>query len=430
MTRTRIVRGKIIETTGGDYNIYTKENIVYSAGTTITETGVEKGVSYGEPEIYTNEVASEVTIKILNNTFLPLGIENVKGEIENKTIQFEIRLRKGKVENLILNVKNDGTAIFTKKIEETIRLGDKIIVDWDGFSDSKIYDSTFFTNGELVVELTGADNEAKDTFKSKYDEVKWVDIKIDDTAKKIDVILRVDLKDGGAKGINDADKVSKSAITHYNIQPFIKQNKSYEDLKKMALEGIDTYWSRTKSNNAKNKNGGVLINGNVYEVHVKSICQDENGMPAPEITYWTNTKLNFIQEILGANRSRNWALSRKLFYIEGYYHQDGYSSTTKDWLYIYPSNATKDFIETAAHELGHEILKEYLSFGKSITHKGSSSVMQSPNGEYTYPKNGGEIDIMKYVEYTEVKPIDFYDRVIADEKDVLGLLWCSKLKIK
>ncbi|NHN28153.1 DUF3289 family protein [Flavobacterium jejuense] len=50
MTRTRIVGGKLIETTGGDYNIYTKENIVYSAATTITETGVETGVSYGDPQ--------------------------------------------------------------------------------------------------------------------------------------------------------------------------------------------------------------------------------------------------------------------------------------------------------------------------------------------------------------------------------------------
>ena len=50
MTRTRIVGGKITETTGGNYNIYTKESIVYSAASIITETGVESGVSYGSPE--------------------------------------------------------------------------------------------------------------------------------------------------------------------------------------------------------------------------------------------------------------------------------------------------------------------------------------------------------------------------------------------
>jgi len=50
MSRTTIVGGRILETTGGDFNIYAKENIVYSSATTITETGVEKGVNYGNPE--------------------------------------------------------------------------------------------------------------------------------------------------------------------------------------------------------------------------------------------------------------------------------------------------------------------------------------------------------------------------------------------
>lgn len=51
MTRIRIVGGKITETTGGDFNIYTKESIIYNAANTITETGVENGVSYsGKPK--------------------------------------------------------------------------------------------------------------------------------------------------------------------------------------------------------------------------------------------------------------------------------------------------------------------------------------------------------------------------------------------
>jgi hypothetical protein len=428
MTKTRIVAGKITETTGEDYNIYTKGSIVYSAATTITETGVDKGVSFGDPETYVLEkMKSEVQIKILKDTFLPLGILNFKDEIENNKIKFEIKCRKGKAQNLSLYIKYNGATIYNKKIDATLNSGEKTILEWDGFSNSKIYDSTVFTNGELTAEITGADNEVKDIFKSNYDEVKWVDLKIDDNTKRIDVSLRVNIKDGGAKGLNDTNKVSVNAINHYNIQPYNKQNKSYEDLKNMALEGINRYWSRTKINNAKHKNGGVLINENLYEVFIQSITH-EKGMPAPEITYWTNTKLNFLQESFGANRSRNWFLSRKLFYIEGYYHEDGYNQITDDWLYIDSIYAEESFIETAAHELGHEILKEYIGFGKSITHKGSSSVTQNPNGNYSYPTDG-EIDIMKYTEITEAKPYDFYDRVIADENDVLGLLWCSKLTI-
>lgn len=50
MSKTTIVGGRIIESTGGDFNIYAKENIVYRSATTITETGVERGVNYGNPQ--------------------------------------------------------------------------------------------------------------------------------------------------------------------------------------------------------------------------------------------------------------------------------------------------------------------------------------------------------------------------------------------
>ena len=166
MTKTRIVAGKITETTGEDYNIYTKGSIVYSAATTITETGVDKGVSFGDPETYVLEkMKSEVQIKILKDTFLPLGILNFKDEIENNKIKFEIKCRKGKAQNLSLYIKYNGATIYNKKIDATLNSGEKTILEWDGFSNSKIYDSTVFTNGELTAEITGADNEVKDICK-------------------------------------------------------------------------------------------------------------------------------------------------------------------------------------------------------------------------------------------------------------------------
>lgn len=83
MTRIRIVGGKIIETTGGDYNIYTKENIVYSAATTITETGVEKGVSYGNPEkapIFNTNIDFDINFQLDKSSkeVVPLGLPILK----------------------------------------------------------------------------------------------------------------------------------------------------------------------------------------------------------------------------------------------------------------------------------------------------------------------------------------------------------------
>ena len=50
MTRIRNVAGTITKTTVGNHNIYSEGNIVQNAGGTITETGDEKGVSFGKPK--------------------------------------------------------------------------------------------------------------------------------------------------------------------------------------------------------------------------------------------------------------------------------------------------------------------------------------------------------------------------------------------
>jgi len=47
----------------------------------------------------------------------------------------------------------------------------------------------------------------------------------------------------------------------------------------------------------------------------------------------------------------------------------------------------------------------------------------------TYPRSG-EIDIMKYAEENENRIPGFYSRSVADEKDVVGLLYISGLSKK
>ena len=71
----------------------------------------------------------------------------------------------------------------------------------------------------------------------------------------------------------------------------------------MALEGINTHWSRRYTNT-----DGTIVNDKNWEIIVTAI-QDENGMKTPEIEYITNGK---------PGRSRNWELSRILYYNIGY----------------------------------------------------------------------------------------------------------------
>lgn len=104
-------------------------------------------------------------------------------------------------------------------------------------------------------------------------------------------------------------------------------------------------------------------------------------------------------------------------------------------------------METAAHEIGHEILQAIAGTTYSWQHKGSSYYLlqdtkplegqetfwdkithwdeMDTHGE-NYPVSG-EIDLMKY--YNGHKPQKASERVIASEQDVLGLIWLTKIKV-
>ena len=64
MSRIRIVGGSITKTTGGDHNIYSEGNIVYTSGEAITETS-DAGIVYGEykdPEKKEEECVKEIEL--------------------------------------------------------------------------------------------------------------------------------------------------------------------------------------------------------------------------------------------------------------------------------------------------------------------------------------------------------------------------------
>ena len=305
------------------------------------------------------------------------------------------------------------------------------ILFWNGFDGEGIYDSSIFDKKTFRARLTGIKGEKKKTaevsFRTEYAEVNWVDVRIDQNNKRIDTTLRVNLKDGGAEGLSPQeqsniyepaytqtiypwDKIPQSDIKKHKKEPIKERTKSFEELRDMALEGINKHWSR----HAGNIGEGVQIGENFYEVFVNAE-QNEKGMVAPRIIYFTNSENN------NFNRSHNWFLSRKLFYKVGYVKEN-------IWNYIDENKALLDFQETSAHEIGHKLLEDYGGKTYSYKHKGSSTWGQSPLKGTTYPKTG-EIDLMKYTD-EDFLPKDFYERVVLSKEDVIGILWLTKINIK
>jgi hypothetical protein len=107
----------------------------------------------------------------------------------------------------------------------------------------------------------------------------------------------------------------------------------------------------------------------------------------------------------------------------------GYIKYSNGWGYQTEIKEDIEYKETSAHEIGHEILKSYGGTIYSYGHKGSVNVVTQSNSgnSINYPVSG-EIDIMPY--YNNYIPHSERIRMAAAEKDVLGLIWLTKIQIK
>jgi len=234
-----------------------------------------------------------LSIKHLTNkkTFVPFGIPTFSGTPENKNIEFEIEITENGIDDFQIEFLHDNKIIQTyysgrQTLNEVVVTAKgsgnnsssntsnnqntqsnypkgKYLVKWDGFDSNGIYDSTIFTTGKLKARIKGKRNGKEktaesDEFSFEYEEVNWVDVKINKNSKRIDVTLRVNLKDGGEIGTEkDCKKVgSGSYAPERTICPWDKipekeikshqtiiktRTKSFEDLKEMALDGINTH---------------------------------------------------------------------------------------------------------------------------------------------------------------------------------------------
>ena len=118
-----------------------------------------------------------------------------------------------------------------------------------------------------------------------------------------------------------------------------------------------------------------------------------------------------------------------LFSREAVCYNVGYIKHPKEWIYQDEKYEDVDFKLTAAHEIGHEILKAFGDVYYSYGHKGSVNTVTQKikDGTPEYPSTG-EIDIMPY--YPSNPPVSIYNRAVALERDVLGLIWLTKINVK
>lgn len=365
---------------------------------------------------------------IKNGLFVPCGVPFYENKKSNDKIDFEIKIKKGIFEYLKLELETEpGKYQLIKRISGPHHPGKKITVDWDGFVND-VYESKKFTSKDGVnfrVKGYAFDKEQcshTKNIKFEYKNKDWIDIVINKKSLKVDVTLRINIKDSGDFGIHTSwRRIPELAIKRSGKPPIKTRILTFDQLKKIALEGMNYYWSR---NNSHPVGKSVLINGQEYQFTVNCINATASHMPSMPIIFASNWS---------PGRSCNWELSRKTYYNIGYIEFQKFSgnSNNSTWEYWDKPLADNMFKHTFSHEMGHEILLAYGGQMYSKKHKGSSSVLQSPVEGTKYPRTG-EIDLMKYADESE-RRYDlklFYERSVAAAEDVASLIHISGLDLK
>lgn len=426
----------------------------------------------------------------LNNsykTFVPLAIPDFNNNPENYSFVFNYSLSLSNIDELNFTIQDENDSIvFTKfylkpveikSIVKSKNLKKKVqekspipIINskdldiyytnvgnyqlyWEGFNDENIFDSSLFNNKKFKATITAYKNgkfkKAEVEFQTKYNEVNWVDVKINRKTKRIDTTLRVNLKDGGAFGLeckqeqivtstldveNDNglpkfktvcpwDRIPKDILKPEN--PIIKERtQSFKELEKFALDGINYHWGRNK-NHAVAKS--ININGEVFQMYMNAVNSIENSLDDVDLIF--NTNSNWLRSGNPGSVDDPISAVGNLISREAVCYNVGYIKYSNGWNYQNEINEIIEYKETSAHEIGHTLLKSFGGTFYSYGHKGTVNTYSQNENEnaINYPTSG-EIDIMPY--YKNYIPINERKKMIASEKDVFGLIWLTKLNLK
>ena len=240
-------------------------------------------------------------------------------------------------------------------------------------------------------------------FKECAEPVDWLDVQVNRNTKTVNVEWRVAFDDGGVSGKANAD------------------TPSFEELKRLALEGIKKHWG-----------GQINTTKGSYVVTVNPVLATKKAAPSLSLKVEMGSSYNRSVNAscacgtlakLGRGLGNVFSDVTRVWYLQGYYEYRGA-----------PKNSIDDeFKMTAAHESGHSILSSYAYKSTGLSnyswvHKGSSkgigrgyaTPVQGEKGYETKPH--GHADLMKYYNYF-INPNLFK----SGEYDTKSLIWLSSL---
>lgn len=364
-----------------------------------------------------------------DNVITPLGIPSyedlVPGTRSAESVIFEVEIAREPVDRLSVKISGKGGVLLQRELDASMRAVGVHRWAWSGFDargilDTKVLKSSLTVTVSCVRRGIGQDRSL--TLTGVAGGPSWIDATVDSGRKTVEVELRVNIKDGGEKGVGELPPEDVQKQPTFTRRAPVERRahvraRSFVALQLDALASLRRHWSRA-----------IAEASGVYQVHVSATATATQAMDDIAIVYSTNR--DFV-------RSSNPGSVRGFYSFFGNVvperiaYNVGWIRYPWGWEYVYPVDADQEFSETAAHEIGHEILSAYGGDSYSYGHRGSSTVLtQKPNpvgrGAEIYPATG-EIDLMKY--YHGSRAVGYVSRVVASEQDVRGFLHLARVRM-
>lgn len=179
MSRVRYVKGNVVEITGGNYKVYSEDNIEIHSGDKIIQSGEENGISFGKPDQYESEDTLEgvkVTASIFfdgtknnrNNTFrrLDKDTDSITNK-ESKTVYKKTKQTGSSYENGYSNV-----AVL--EMMNVLNRKDKIVskyIEGEGTEDDQKGNTMGYAFGSGSTGIPAKVNKGYNTIKAEIDGV-------------------------------------------------------------------------------------------------------------------------------------------------------------------------------------------------------------------------------------------------------------------
>jgi len=354
-----------------------------------------------------------------NNILTPFGVpdySDLQAGVSRSTghLTFEITIQPEAVDKVSVKVTNASGLVLHRELPPAFRAAGTHQWTWDGFDQSGIFDTRALRDSfsfEFRSDLKGVPDVDSIKLHGERADANWVDASIDRNRKTVLVDLRIHLREGAIIGVGEAPPAEAQSTAAFKNSPknsrlrenHVRRN-SFIDLQNLVVDGMKRYWG-----------GPVTLSGGTYQVSINPIRTKKAAMDDIAVAYNTNR---------GWLRSSNPGSVRGLYSLFGNFvperiaYNVGWIQYGQGWFYRTPAQADEEFRETAAHEIGHEILSAYGGDGYSYGHRGSSSVVTQrtksiAEGGVSYPTTG-PIDIMKY--HNGLRPMDYFLRASASEQ--------------